>query len=171
MRSHHTHRATAVGQLRADQPLCAWHRHSSSLCHSRVPLAGCVCVCVSLWFVQAINAGWDLRRTLKQNYESMGLSTNPNQALPIKKTDVQRKEEQKDKVVTLKSMHVMQGQRTTQTNSNNNTQQRRRRKQARGLDIALALCCADAVLVALCCLLQSSMRLPICRFRSLTKCA
>lgn len=59
--------------------------------------------------VQAINEGWDLRRTLKQNYASMGLATDPNAALPIKKTDVQRKLEQADKEVTLKSMAVMKG--------------------------------------------------------------
>jgi len=59
--------------------------------------------------VQAINEGWDLRRTLKQNYASMGLATDPNAALPIEKTDVQRKLEQADKEVTLKSMAVMKG--------------------------------------------------------------
>lgn len=44
----------------------------------------------------------------------MGLSTDPNTCLPIKKTDVQRKEEQKDHVVTLKSMHVMNGPNSTE---------------------------------------------------------
>lgn len=56
---------------------------------------------------QSINAGWDLRRTLKQNYDAMGLSTNPNIALPIKKGDKQRKEEQADREVPVTDSEVM----------------------------------------------------------------
>jgi len=51
----------------------------------------------------AINAEWDRSKTLRQNYSAMGLATNPNKAMPIKKTDQQRKAEQADKEVTVTS--------------------------------------------------------------------
>lgn len=57
--------------------------------------------------LQSINDGWDLRRTLKQNYDRMGLSTDPNVCLPIKKGDVQRKEEQADKLVPVTDSNVI----------------------------------------------------------------
>ena len=40
---------------------------------------------------KAINDEWDRTRTLKQNYRKMGLSTDAQSALPIKKGDVLRK--------------------------------------------------------------------------------
>ena len=58
---------------------------------------------------QAINDEWDRSKTLQQNYERMGLATNPNRAMPIKKTDVQRKLEQADTVVSVSS-GVIDGQ-------------------------------------------------------------
>lgn len=57
---------------------------------------------------KSINDGWNLRRTLKQNYEAMGLSTSPMDTLPVKKGDVARKAAQKDREVPLEDTHVIE---------------------------------------------------------------
>ncbi len=103
----------------------------------------------------AINAEWDRSKTLKQNYTAMGLATNPNRAMPIKKTDVQRKLEQADKEVTISS-GVLDGEQSGM--------QRQRNMRLMNA-IAQMLTCLSVV-----CFRQSWTRWRTWKSRSLTKC-
>jgi len=57
----------------------------------------------------AINQGWDRQKTLQQNYAAMGLSTDPNRCLPIKRGDQQRALEMKERgTKTVKISNVLE---------------------------------------------------------------